>query len=249
VADALVLDHLAKRFGALTVTDDVSLAIRENELHAIIGPNGAGKTTLIHQLSGLLPSDSGRVLLSGEDISGLSMPARVRRGLVRSFQITSILPGFPVIENVALAAQARSGTSFSFLGDASAEAALNEQAMARLAEVGLTHRAATPAGALSHGEKRQLELAIALAANPRVLLLDEPLAGTSHEESEALIALLRRLKGRLTILLIEHDMEAVFQLADRVSVLVYGRLIATGTPADIRANAEVRQAYLGEEAA
>ncbi|MGL5115190.1 MAG: ABC transporter ATP-binding protein [Beijerinckiaceae bacterium] len=249
MADALVLDGLAKRYGALTVTDNVSLAVPENELHAIIGPNGAGKTTLIHQLSGLLPSDSGRVLLSGEDITGLSMPARVRRGLVRSFQITSILPGFPVIENVSLAVQARSGTSFRFLGRAADETALNDAAMAKLTEVGLAHRAAIPAGALSHGEKRQLELAVALAAAPRVLLLDEPLAGTSREEGEALIALLQRLRGKLTILLIEHDMEAVFQLADRVSVLVYGQVIATGTPAEIRANAEVRQAYLGEEAA
>ena len=245
----LRLDHLRKAYGALVVTDDVSLALPEGEFHAIIGPNGAGKTTLIHQISGLVPSDSGRVHLGSEEVTGLSMPQRVRRGLVRSFQITSILPGFSVLENVALAVQAHEGTSFRFFGRAAGEAALNRQARDALGEVGLADRAAVRAGLLSHGEKRQLELAIALAARPRLLLLDEPLAGTGHEEGALLIELLQRLRGRLTILLIEHDMDAVFALADRVSVLVYGRLIATGTPDDIRGNAEVRTAYLGEEEA
>lgn len=248
-AAILRLEHLCKSYGALTVTEDVSLALRENELHAIIGPNGAGKTTLVHQISGLAPSDSGRILLDGKEITSLSMPERVHRGLVRSFQITSILPGFSVLENVALAVQAHEGSSFRFFGRAAAEKKLNDQAMAALSEVGLADRAARRAGLLSHGEKRQLELAIALAAKPKVLLLDEPLAGTGPEESEVLVALLRSLKGRITILLIEHDMDAVFSLADRISVLVYGQIIATGSPAEIRENRDVRVAYLGEEVA
>jgi branched-chain amino acid transport system ATP-binding protein len=177
------------------------------------------------------------------------MHRRVRRGLARSFQITSILPGFSGLENVALAVQARTGSSFRMIGDAASEPALNDPAREALETVGLLHRAEVPAGLLSHGEKRQLELAIALATAPKLLLLDEPLAGTGHEESRRVIEVLRRLKGRYAMVLIEHDMEAVFALADRVSVLVYGRLIATGTPERIRANAEVRGAYLGEEAA
>ena len=246
---ALALRHLQKSYGALTVTDDVTLTIPKGEFHAIIGPNGAGKTTLIHQISGTLPSDSGHVLLEGRDVTALDMPKRVHQGLVRSFQITSILPGFSALENVALAVQARVGTSFRFFGRAAAEEALNAPARAALAEVGLSHRADVRAGLLSHGEKRQLELAIALATEPKVLLLDEPLAGTGPEESAVLIALLQRLKGRMTIILIEHDMEAVFALADRVSVLVYGRIIATGSPAEVRDNVDVRVAYLGEEVA
>ena len=243
---ALALRRLNKAYGALTVTDDVTLDVPSGELHAIIGPNGAGKTTLIHQISGRIASDSGAVLLEGRDVTALPLPRRARAGLVRSFQITSILPGFSVLENVALAVQARIGSSFRVFGVAAQEAALNDPARAALADVGLADRAEVRAGQLSHGEKRQLELAIALAASPKVLLLDEPLAGTGHEESARLIALMQRLKGRLTILLVEHDMAAVFQLADRVSVLVYGRIIATGSPAAIRDNAEVRAAYLGE---
>ncbi len=243
----LELRHVRKAYGALVVTDDVSLSVRSGELHAIIGPNGAGKTTLIHQISGTLSSDSGHVLFGGEDITRLSMPQRVRRGLARSFQITSILPGFSALENVALAVQARSGSSFRFFGHAAQEKALNEPAMECLHLVGLGSRAHIPAGLLSHGEKRQLELAIGLATEPKLLLLDEPLAGTGHDESQRVVETLRRLKGRLTIMLIEHDMDAVFSLADRVSVLVYGRVIATDTLDRIRANAEVRAAYLGEE--
>jgi len=249
VAEPLLrLDHLRKAYGALVVTDDVNLAVAPGELHAVIGPNGAGKTTLIHQISGLAAPDAGRILFEGEDITPLPMHERVGRGLARSFQITSILPGFSVLENVALAVQARFGSSFRFFGDAAQEPALNEPAMDFIDTVGLGARAHLPAGLLSHGEKRQLELAIALATDPKLLLLDEPLAGTGHEESERVIAMLRRLKGRYGIMLIEHDMDAVFALADRVSVLVYGRVIATGTPEEVRANAEVRTAYLGEEA-
>jgi branched-chain amino acid transport system ATP-binding protein len=245
----LRLDHLRKSYGALKVTDDVSLEVRTGELHAVIGPNGAGKTTLIHQMSGLAGSDGGRILFDGADVTHVPMHERVRRGLARSFQITSVLPGFSALENVALAVQARSGSSFRFFGNASSEAALNEEAQRALALVGIAHRALVPAGLLSHGEKRQLELAIALATAPKLLLLDEPLAGTGHEESARVVETLRGLKGRYTIVLIEHDMEAVFSLADRISVLVYGRVIATDTPDRIRANAEVRAAYLGEEAA
>jgi len=243
----LDLRGLRKTYGALVVTDDVNLAVQPGELHAIIGPNGAGKTTLIHQISGMLPSNSGQILFAGEDVTNLSMPQRVHRGLARSFQITSILPGFSALENVALAVQARSGSSFRLFGDASQEKSLNDPAMDCLNQVGLGARAHTPAGLLSHGEKRQLELAIGLATEPRLLLLDEPLAGTGHDESQRVVETLRRLKNRFTIVLIEHDMEAVFSLADRVSVLVYGRVIATDTPERIRANPEVRSAYLGEE--
>ena len=243
----LQLQNLRKSYGALRVTDDVTLTIEPGELHAIIGPNGAGKTTLIHQISGLARPDSGRVVFDGQDVTRLSMAERARLGLVRSFQITSILPRFSALENVALAVQARSGSSFKFLGNAAGERDLNEIAMALLARFGLAPRADVPAGQMSHGEKRQLEIAIALAAKPKLLLLDEPLAGTSHDESQRLINTLQALRKELSIVLIEHDMDAVFALADRVSVLVYGRIIASGTPQSIRDNPDVRAAYLGEE--
>jgi len=245
----LELRGLRKTYGAVVVTDDVNLSVYPGELHAVIGPNGAGKTTLIHQISGTLSSDSGRVLFDGEDITHLPMHLRVRRGLARSFQITSILSAFSALENVALAVQARSGSSFRFFGNAAQERTLNEAAMECLDVVGLCPRARVPAGLLSHGEKRQLELAIGLATQPKLLLLDEPLAGTGHEESLRVVETLQQLKNRITIMLIEHDMDAVFSLADRVSVLVYGRVIATDTPERIRANEEVRAAYLGEEEA
>ncbi|MCQ0971023.1 ABC transporter ATP-binding protein [Paracoccus sp. TK19116] len=244
----LVVDKLCKRYGALKVTDDLALSVEPGELHAIIGPNGAGKSTLIAQLSGEARCDSGSIRFDGEEISGLPMHRRVARGLSRSFQITSILPGFTVLENVATAVQAREGSSFSFLGRVADESALNDQAVTALGRVGLTDRAGTIAGSLSHGEKRQLELAIALATKPRLLLLDEPLAGTSGGEAERLVEVMRSLKGEVTTVLIEHDMDAVFRLADRVSVLVYGRIIATGSPDVVRADPQVRAAYLGEEA-
>ncbi|MHA6345323.1 ABC transporter ATP-binding protein [Roseivivax sp. CAU 1761] len=243
----LQVRNLAKSFGALKVTDDVTLDVAPGELHAIIGPNGAGKTTLIAQLSGQLAPDAGRIALDGRDITATSMPERVHLGLARSFQITQILPGFTVLENVALAVQARAGSSFRFFAPVAREAELNARALAALEEAGLAERAPVPARALSHGEHRRLELAIALATEPRVLLLDEPLAGVGGEEAQAFVARLKRFKGRVTMLLIEHDMEAVFALADRVSVLVYGRLIATGTPEEVRADPQVRAAYLGEE--
>ena len=245
MADMLVIEGLSKRFGSLVVSDDLRLGVRRGEMHALIGPNGAGKTTLIHQLSGLLTPDRGRILLDGEDITRLGMSARARKGLARSFQITSVLTGYTVLENVALAVQARAGSSFSFLSPAAEEHALNDAALRALRRVGLEDRAAARAGRLSHGEKRQLELAIAISTAPKLLLLDEPLAGLGQEESRAIIALLEALKSEFTIVLVEHDMDAVFALADRISVLVYGRIIATGTPAEIGANADVRAAYLG----
>ncbi|MCZ0961071.1 ABC transporter ATP-binding protein [Paracoccus benzoatiresistens] len=248
-APLLSVQNLSKSYGALKVTQDVSLDVREGRIHAIIGPNGAGKTTLISQLSGQLRPDSGRVVYDGRDITRLDMAGRVRLGLARSFQLTTLLPGFTALENVALAVQAREGSSFRFLRPAATEGALNDQAMACLADVGLADRARSQAGSLSHGEKRQLELAVALATRPRLLLLDEPLAGTGHEEAARLIAMFGGLKDRVTMVLIEHDMNAVFALADTVSVLVYGRIVASGSPAEVRADARVRAAYLGEEAA
>lgn len=245
----LSVQDLSKSYGALKVTQDVSLDVHEGQLHAIIGPNGAGKTTLISQLSGQLRPDSGRVVYAGRDITRLDMAGRVRLGLARSFQLTTLLPSFSVLENVALAVQAREGSSFRFLRPAASEQALNDQAMACLADVGLADRSRRLAGSLSHGEKRQLELAVALATRPRLLLLDEPLAGTGHEEAAHLVDMFGRLKNRVTMVLIEHDMDAVFALADMVSVLVYGQIVASGPPSDVRADVKVRAAYLGEEAA
>lgn len=238
---------LRKSYGALTVTDDLSLDLHQDELLAVIGPNGAGKTTLINQLSGQLRPDAGRVVLAGRDISDQSMAQRVHLGMARTFQITSILPGFSVLENVALAVQARSGSSFRFFRAAAGQRRLNDAAMAHLAEVDLDADAQRRAADLSHGKQRQLELAIALATDPHILLLDEPLAGTGGAEAARLVALMQRLKARHSILLIEHDMRAVFALANRIAVMVYGQIIATGTPDEIRANPRVRAAYLGQE--
>jgi branched-chain amino acid transport system ATP-binding protein len=242
----LQIDNLAKRFGGIVATDDLVLTVLAGELHAVIGPNGAGKTTLIAQLSGQLTPDSGRIRFDGRDITGLPMYRRSALGLARSFQITSLFLDLSVLDNVALAVQAHAGHSFHFWRNARAEPELREPARAALARVGLADRADLPASALSHGEHRQLELAMALAGRPRMLLLDEPMAGLGPEESARMVGMLRVLKSELTILLVEHDMEAVFALADRITVLVYGRVIATGTPGDIRANPDVRDAYLGE---
>ncbi len=244
----LSISGLTKRFGALLVTDDLSLDMKAGECHAVIGPNGAGKTTLIHQLSGTLKPDAGTIHFDGQEVTALSAHARARRGLGRTFQITSIIPGFSVLENVALAAQAKEGSSYRFFGSVARERRLNDRAMAALELLGIEDRAQRLAGDLSHGEKRALELAVAIASQPKVLLLDEPMAGMGRKESAALIETLQRLKADYPLLLVEHDMDAVFALADRVSVLVYGKIIATGTPEEIRNNAEARAAYLGEEA-
>jgi branched-chain amino acid transport system ATP-binding protein len=248
VAPILRTEHLVKRFGGLVATDDVSLELAKGELHAIIGPNGAGKTTLIAQLSGELHPSAGRVFFNNADITETGMPGRARLGLVRSFQITSLCMEFTTRDNVAMAVQARQGHSFRFWRNARTDPSLVDPAMEVLRQVGLAERAMIPAGLLSHGEQRQLEVAIALATEPTLLLLDEPMAGMGREESQRMVAFLQTLKRRYTILLIEHDMDAVFALADRISVLVYGRVIATGLPADVRANPEVQHAYLGDEA-
>ena len=243
----LVVEGLVKRFGGLTATDDLSLTLEPGELHAIIGPNGAGKTTLITQLSGELAPDAGRITFDGRDITHEPPFRRALAGLGRSYQITSVFGEFTVLQNVALAVQARAGSSFRFWRRAASEAALIAPAHAALAQVGLAGLHDRRVSALSHGQRRQLEIAMTLAGAPRLLLLDEPMAGMSHSESEAVVALLQTLKGRYTILLVEHDMDAVFALADRITVLVYGRTIASGTPEQIRQNAEVREAYLGDQ--
>jgi branched-chain amino acid transport system ATP-binding protein len=238
---------LRKTFGALIATDGVDFDVRAGETHAVIGPNGAGKTTFIKQLSGELRPDTGRVRFAGEDITTLPVPRRARKGLARSFQITSIYRDFTALDNVALAVQARAGHSFRFWRAAREDPSLTLPAMQVLEKVGLEKRSATLAANLSHGEQRQLEIAMALATQPRLLLLDEPVAGMGTDESQRMVELLTTLKGEKTIVLVEHDMDAVFSLADRISVLVYGRIIATGSPAEIRANPGVRAAYLGED--
>ena len=246
--DALLhVDGLCKSFGALRATDQVSFEVRQGETHAIIGPNGAGKTTLIGQLAGNLRPDAGTIRFAAEDITALAAPARSRRGLARSFQITSVYRDFSALDNVTLAVQAHAGSSFRFWRPARSDESLRAPARAILAEVGLGERADVLAANLAHGEQRQLEIAMVLATKPRLMLLDEPMAGMGTDESQRLVRFLANLKGRQTIVLVEHDMDAVFALADRISVLVYGRIIATGSPAEIRANPEVRSAYLGEE--
>jgi branched-chain amino acid transport system ATP-binding protein len=237
---------LSKRFGGLTATDTVSIAVHPGEIHALIGPNGAGKTTLINQLIGQLEHDAGEIHLGGERIDLLPPPARVRRGLGRTFQITQLLPEFTVLENVALAVQAHAGHSFRFLKSAAKDEALNAPALAQIRGVGLEAKAHVRVASLSQGERKQLELAIALAGEPKLLLLDEPMAGLGQGESQDMVALLKGLKGRVAMLLVEHDMDAVFALADRISVLVYGRIVASGLPAEIRDDPAVRRAYLGE---
>ena len=243
----LQVDKLAKRFGGIVATDDLVFEVAEGELHAVIGPNGAGKTTLIAQLSGQLPADSGSIRFAGADVTRLPAWRRSHLGLARSFQITSLFLDLTVLDNVALAVQAHAGHSFHFWRDARAEAGLRRNARAALDEVGLSNRADARASLLSHGEHRLLELAMALAGKPRLLLLDEPMAGLGPDESARMVEMLGRLKRRYTILLVEHDMEAVFALADRITVLVYGRVIASGAPDVIRADAQVREAYLGED--
>ncbi len=237
---------LSKRYGALTVTDRVSLDVMPGELHAVIGPNGAGKTTLINQVSGELPPDAGSIHFAGNDVTQLPIAVRARLGLLRSYQITSVFDDFTVLENAAIAARgARAGrlSLWQRLIDSRELLPAAQQGVAAAGLAALTH---APARELGYGERRQLELAMALAARPRFLLLDEPMAGMSVQESAAVVALLKRLKGEYTILLVEHDMDAVFALADRISVLVYGQVLVTGTPEEIRGNTDVRATYLGD---
>jgi branched-chain amino acid transport system ATP-binding protein len=246
-APMLDVQNLVKKFGAVLATDHVSLQVQQNEIHALIGPNGAGKTSLVAQLSGLLQSDSGHIFFKGLDITAMSTHERVRLGLARSFQITRLFKSFTTLENVALSIQARSGHSFSFWKPVSKESALVEQATALLTDLGLADRANNHASELSHGEQRILELGLAVATQPKLLLLDEPMAGAGPVESERILNLILKLREKSAILLIEHDMDAVFRLADRISVLVNGALIATGTPTQIRHHPQVIAAYLGEE--
>ena len=243
----LEVEGLSKRFRGLVASDNIQFDVCEGELHAIIGPNGAGKTTLINQLAGEIPPDSGRIKFAGRDITALPTYRRSALGLARSFQITSLFFDFTALDNAALAVQAHAGHSFRFWRNARRDPELREPALASLRRVGLDGRANMLVSRLSHGEHRQLELAMALATKPRMLLLDEPMAGLGPEESRHMVAILRELKGLVTILLIEHDMETVFSLADRITVLVEGRAIASGAPATIQANPEVQRAYLGDE--
>jgi branched-chain amino acid transport system ATP-binding protein len=245
----LAVERLLKRFGGLAATDDFDLTVEAGEIHAVIGPNGAGKTTLINQLSGEIRPDAGRILFQGTDITRTPAHRRSLLGISRSYQITSVLREFTALQNVAMAVQAHAGHSFGFWAAAALERSLTEPAAAALNQVGLAHRAQAPAQKLAHGEQRQLELAMALATHPKLLLLDEPMAGMSHREAESIVALLASLKGRYSILLVEHDMDAVFALADRITVMVYGKAIACGAPDEIRANPQVHEAYLGDEEA
>ncbi|MHC1550406.1 ABC transporter ATP-binding protein [Phyllobacterium sp. K27] len=248
VEPVLEIKELRKSFGALKATDGISLDLRPGEIHALIGPNGAGKSTLIHQISGSIRQDSGTIHFLGEDMAGLGMPERAHRGLGRSFQISSLAPEFSALRNVMLAVQARQGSSFRFFRPVMTDKSLTEPAMAMLERVGLAKRANLPAAELSHGERRQLEIAIALALRSKVFLFDEPMAGMGPEGSKALTGFLDGLRHEAPILLVEHDMDAVFALADRISVLVYGRIIASGKVEEIRNDPDVRRAYLGEAA-
>lgn len=242
----LEVSGLSKRFGGLVASNGIALSVPRGELHAIIGPNGAGKTTMISQLMGEIMPDSGSIIFEGENITALPTWQRAQKGLARSFQITSLFLDLTALDNVALARQAQTGHSFHFWSDARREAALREPARQALARVGLAGREDIIVSRMSHGEHRQIEIAMALVMNPRMLLLDEPMAGMGPEESAQLVTILQELKKDLTILLIEHDMGAVFALADKISVLVYGRIIASGLPDEIRNNDEVKNAYLGD---
>jgi branched-chain amino acid transport system ATP-binding protein len=243
----LTIAGLVKRFGGLLATDHVTLDVRPGEIHALIGPNGAGKSTLINQLCGELTPDEGNIHLMGRDITHLPTPARVAMGLGRTFQITSLLEEMTVLQNVGLAVQARQGGNLRIWDRIRARRTVWDEAEALLSQGALAGRATTRVADLSHGEKKQLELAMALAMRPRLLLLDEPMAGLGHLESQTMIGALRQTRASAAMLLVEHDMEAVFALADRISVLVYGRVIAQGSVAEIRSNPAVREAYLGAE--
>jgi branched-chain amino acid transport system ATP-binding protein len=245
----LSLRNLSKRFGGVVAVDGVTLDVAAGEVHALIGPNGAGKTTLIHQISGSLACDQGQIVFLGNDLTKTRAHERVRAGLARSYQITSIFRRFSVLDNLALAVQARSGSSFSFWRPVAAETALFDEARRIASQVNLTQKVDSVASTLAHGEQRALEVGLALATRPKLLLLDEPMAGMGPEESNRMIELIGRIRAEVAVLLVEHDMDAVFRLADRISVMVNGRLIATGFPEQIRMNAQVRKAYLGDELA
>jgi branched-chain amino acid transport system ATP-binding protein len=244
----LTLSHLSKSFGALKATDDVSLDLRPGEIHALIGPNGAGKSTLIKQIAGELRPDSGSITFEGQAIDALGPADRARLGLARSFQVSSVIPGYTVLQNVMLAVQGASGATFRFFRPSLSDRNLTDPALFHIHHAGLGGREGVRASELAHGERRRLEIAMALAMRPRAFLLDEPMAGMGTEGARDLTAILADLKAEAPILLVEHDMDAVFALADRISVLAYGKVIATGTVEEIRSNPEVRRSYLGEEA-
>ena len=243
----LKITHLCKQFGGITATNNIDLDINEGEIHAVIGPNGAGKTTLISQLSGDLKADKGAILFQGDLITNMPSNKRSLLGIARTFQITSLMLDMSTFDNVALAVQAHSGHSYRFWQDARQDYQLIEPALKVLKQVGLLERKDIITRELSHGEHRQLEIAMALATQPKLLLLDEPMAGMGAEETQKLITILKKLKTGKTMILIEHDMNAVFSLADRITVMVYGKIIATGSPKEIRANQKVKAAYLGDE--
>jgi len=243
----LRIESLCKSFGAVRACHDLSLEVHAGEIHALIGPNGAGKTTLLNQIAGDLSSDSGRIFLTGQEITHLPLYRRAPLGLARSYQITSVFANLSVEENMLLAIQAHHGHSFRFWGRGLKDPQLLAELGPALETVGLSERAEAIAGNLSHGEKKQLEVGMALACKPQLLLLDEPMAGMGPGGSIELAKLIRKLKKEMTILLVEHDMEAIFSLADRITVLVYGEVVATGSVDEIRSNPAVRQAYLGEE--
>ena len=238
---------LVKRFGGLTATDGVDLDVRAGEVHAVIGPNGAGKTTFVNLVAGELAADAGAIRFDGRDVTAEPVHRRAQSGLGRSYQITSVFPEFTALVNVMLAVQGHAGHSFRFFRPLATDPELVVPARQALAEVGLADKAGVAVAALAHGERRQLEVAMTLATKPKLLLLDEPMAGMSLAESARLVELVESIKGRYGILLVEHDMDAVFRLADRISVLVYGRVIASGDPESIRNNPEVRAAYLGDQ--
>lgn len=244
----LQIQNLNKNFGALKATDDVTLDLKKGEIHALIGPNGAGKSTLIKQICGQLSSDSGKVIFNGKDLAGMDVADRAKAGLGRTFQVSSLVMEFSALRNVMLAVQSKLGTSYRFFKNVRGDDNLTAPAMAALKRVNLEERAHIMTAELSHGERRQLEIAMALALDPKAFLLDEPMAGMGPEGSKKLIGFLDELRREAPILLIEHDMDAVFSLADRISVLVYGRVIATGSVDDIRNNPAVREAYLGSAA-
>lgn len=243
----LSIRGLVKRFGGVTATNDVNLDVQAGELHAIIGPNGAGKTTLVAQLCGETLPDEGLISFDGKNVTRDAVHARSHLGMARSYQITSVFQDMTVADNVSLAVQAHDGHSFRFWSPAQKDKDLRERARRALEVVHLEDRFDQPVAALSYGEQRQLEVAMAIATGPKLLLLDEPMAGMGPEESTEMVEVLKDLKANTTMLLVEHDMDAVFALADRISVLVYGHIIATGTPDEIRGNEHVKAAYLGEE--
>ncbi|GEM82661.1 MAG: ABC transporter ATP-binding protein [Meiothermus sp.] len=243
----LVIEHLTRQFGGLAAVNDCNLTVEPGEVHALIGPNGAGKTTLINLISGVLPPTKGRIYFDGHDITHTPQHQRVRLGLARTFQITNLFKRYTVLENLELAVQARSGSSFRFWSPVKREKGLREEAEQIAELLGLTARNHTEVAQLSHGEQRQLEVGLALACQPKMLLLDEPMAGMGPEESGRMVELIAKLGQSVTILLVEHDMDAVFRLARRISVLVYGQVIASGPPEEIRAHPDVHKAYLGDD--